>query len=100
VPPRLAREQLWFGAPRFTISVAAVDQDNAWIEGMLASLRDEPGFHLVSMRPAFCNAQTCATYDPALKRPIFVDERHFDPLWVRDHAGVFAPFSAAEPPAR
>ena len=98
VPPRLAREQLWFGEPRFSISAARVDQDNAWIEGMLSSLQSEPGFHLVSMRPAFCDAQRCATYDPALKRPIFVDERHFDPLWVRDHATVFAPFSGAERP--
>ena len=92
VPQRLERERYWFGEPRMTISMASVLADYGWIDPMFAEFKGTPGFHLVSLRPTLCDATACKVYDPALKRPIYVDERHFDPVWMAHHGDVFAPF--------
>ncbi len=97
VPQRLERERYWFGQPRLTISLESVLEDYAWIDPMFAEFKGVPGFHLVSLRPVLCDAATCKVYDPLLKRPIYVDERHFDPVWMALHGDVFAPFVVPEP---
>ena len=98
VPQRLERERYWFGAPRLTISMADVTARNAWIDGLLASLAGSPGFYLLSFRPLLCDGQSCRTWDASLARPVYVDERHFDPGWIEARGGIFAPFVGAGPP--
>ena len=100
VPQRLARERFWFGAPRMTISTASVHADFDWIDTMLAEFKGRPGFHLVSVRPLLCGALSCKVYDAALKRPVYLDGRHFDPVWITRHGDIFAPFVGTQPPAR
>ena len=92
VPQRLERERYWFGQPRLTISVTSVHEDHGWIDPMFAEFNGVAGFHLASLRPVLCNATTCRVYDSLLKRPIYVDERHFDPVWMAANGEVFSPF--------
>ncbi len=92
VPQRIERELFWFGTPRFHNSRQALLADNEWIDSLFAEFRDSPGYHLLSLRPALCDASTCKPYDPDLKRSIYVDDRHFDPVWMAKNGGIFTPF--------
>jgi peptidoglycan/LPS O-acetylase OafA/YrhL len=96
VPQRIERELYWFGTPRFKNSLASVIAENAWIDPLFASFRGVPGFHLVSLRPTLCHASDCDVYDAQLKRAIYIDDRHFDPVWMAAHGGVFTPFVQRE----
>jgi peptidoglycan/LPS O-acetylase OafA/YrhL len=96
VPQRLARERYWFGEPRFSISAASVAADYAWIDPMFAEFKGVQGYHLVSLRPTLCDATTCKVYDTVLKRPVYANDRHFDPIWMNAHGDIFAPFVQPE----
>jgi len=96
VPQRIERERYWFGAPRFTIPLASVIAEHAWIDGMFAALKGVPGFHLVSLRPTLCGPQVCQVYDATLQEPVYIDGLHFDPIWVKAHGGIFSPFVQLE----
>jgi peptidoglycan/LPS O-acetylase OafA/YrhL len=91
VPQRLERERFWFGAPRLSIDRASLVA-YAWIDVVLDELAPLPGFHRVSLRPALCDARTCEVWDAALGQPVFLDQSHFNPAWMRRHGDVFAPF--------
>lgn len=92
VPERLAREQFWYGSPRLTVPAATLVSQNAWLEPVFDALRDTPGFHRVSLRDKLCDAMVCQTFDKVLQRPIFLDESHFDPIWIAQQSDLFAPF--------
>ena len=92
VVPRLAREAFWHGDVRLTIDAQATLAQTAWIDKPLRALQAEAGFHLVSLRDRLCNESTCLVHDSTLKRPVYYDESHFDPVWIAENGGVFAPF--------
>ncbi len=94
VPERLARERFWYGSPRLTIPAATLVTQTAWFEPVFDALRGTPGFHRVSLRDKLCDATLCRTFDNALQRPIFLDESHFDPIWIAQQPELFAPFVA------
>ena len=95
VPQRLAREMFWFDQPRLTIDAASWRAESAWVDALFAELEAVPGFHLVSLREQLCNDTACRVYDSTMQRPIYMDESHFDPIWVAQNAGVLAPFVSA-----
>jgi peptidoglycan/LPS O-acetylase OafA/YrhL len=99
VPSRLAREWFWYGRPRLTIERAAVESANAWIEPMLDGLRAQRGFRRVSLRERLCDEHRCRVYDDTLKRPVYFDASHFDPVWIAENAGFFEPFVRRAAPA-
>ena len=92
VPKRLAREMFWYGEARLTIGAPAWRAQSAWIDTLFADLKARPGFHLVSLRDRLCNNVACRVYDSTLQRPIYVDQSHFDPLWIIENGHIFAPF--------
>lgn len=92
VPERLAREMFWYGAPRLSVPVSSLASQNAWLEPVFEAFRETPGFHRVSVRDRLCDAVSCRVHDSALQRPIFLDESHFDPVWIAAQADLFARF--------
>lgn len=92
VPERLAREQFWYGSPRLSVPVATLLTQTAWLEPLFDAFRGTPGFHRVSLRGNLCDATRCRVFDEALQRPIFIDESHFDPVWIAQQAELFTPF--------
>jgi peptidoglycan/LPS O-acetylase OafA/YrhL len=92
VAERVAREQFWYGEVRLTLPVPALQAQTAWIEPLFKGLESSPGFHRVSLRPRLCSQGECRAYDEQLKRPIYFDESHFDPLWIEHQADLFARF--------
>lgn len=100
VARRLERERFWFGQPRLFIDPRTVVADNAWVDPLLAGLRDtQPRFFLESLRGVLCNAARCRVHDATLQRPIYTDESHFDPVWIAENAGFLAPHVQADAPA-
>ena len=92
VAPRLAREAFWYGDARLAIDARSTQASTAWIDVPLQALRAEAGFHLVTLRDRLCNELTCRVYDSTLKRPVYYDESHFDPVWIAENGSIFAPF--------
>ena len=95
VMPRLAREAFWHGDARLTIDARSTLAQTAWIDAQFRALQAEAGFHLVSLRDRLCNESTCRVYDSTLKRPVYSDESHFDPMWIAENGNIFAPFVTA-----
>jgi SGNH domain (fused to AT3 domains) len=93
VPERLAREIFWYGAPRLSVPASSLASQNAWLEPVFDAFRDTAGFHRVSLRGRLCDAAMCRVYDTALQRPIYIDESHFDPIWIATQADLFARFA-------
>lgn len=91
VPQRLERERYWFGAPRLTIDLASLETET-WMDGLFTELERQRGFHVVSLRPRLCDSKVCRVYDAELRRPVFLDESHFDPVWIAHNGDVLAPF--------
>lgn len=100
VPERLAREAFWWGEPRLAIDVRAFDAATAWLEPLLERLAGRAGFHRVGLRATLCGTRHCRVWDSALGRPVFLDESHFDPVWIAAQEGVFAPWVQAGAPRR
>lgn len=100
VPERLAREQFWHGAPRYTIERSTLTAANAWVDALFERLRAQPGFHRVSLRDTLCDERRCRVYDTTLARPVYMDESHFDPLWIAENARFFEPFVQRDRPPR
>jgi peptidoglycan/LPS O-acetylase OafA/YrhL len=92
VADRVAREQFWYGQVRLSLPVSALHAQTDWMEPLFKGLEATPGFHRVSLRRRLCDARSCRVYDEALKRPIYYDESHFDPLWIEHQADLFARF--------
>jgi peptidoglycan/LPS O-acetylase OafA/YrhL len=92
VPERLAREQFWYGEPRLAANLKSLREQTAWIDPLFRELESRPGFHVVSLRDRLCDGETCRLYDAQLKRPIYLDESHFDPVWIATQADLFARF--------
>lgn len=98
VPERLAREAFWWGVPRLAIDARSVGELTGWLEPLFERLVARPGFHRVSLRGALCDAQRCRVWDAALRRPIYLDESHFDPVWVAAQDSLFVPWVQAQAP--
>lgn len=92
VADRVAREQFWYGEVRLSVPASTLEAQTGWMEPLFKGFESTPGFHRVSLRDRLCNAQSCRVYDEALKRPIYYDESHFDPLWIEQQADLFARF--------
>jgi peptidoglycan/LPS O-acetylase OafA/YrhL len=92
VPERLARELYWHGEVRSTVPRAMLTAQTAWLEPLFDTLRGTPRFHRVSLRDVLCDADRCRLYDTVLKRPVFFDESHFDPVWIAQQHTLFAPY--------
>lgn len=92
VPERLAREVFWYGDPVLSVPAASVVEQTAWFEPLFDEFRSTPGFHRVSLRDVLCDRVTCRVYDTTLRRPIFLDQSHFDPIWMAQQSGLFAAF--------
>lgn len=92
VADRVAREQFWYGQVRLSVPAAARQAQTAWMEPLFKGLEASPGFHRVSLWPRLCGTVSCRVYDEQLKRPIYFDESHFDPLWIEQQADLFARF--------
>ena len=95
VADRVAREQFWYGQVRLRLPAAALRAQTGWMEPLFEGLGSTLGFHRVSLRGRLCNETVCRVYDDALKRPIYYDESHFDPLWIERQADLFARFMKA-----
>jgi hypothetical protein len=95
IPRRLLRERFWFGKARFELDRAVVEADNAWIDPFFAELDKQPRFHRLSLRDTLCDARKCKVYDPELRRSIYSDGMHFDPLWIAQRGVIFDPFVRA-----
>lgn len=93
VPERIERERFWYGQTRLVIDERTIAQKTGWLEPLWRELRSLPGFHLVSVNDRLCADGVCKVYDAELKRPVYIDETHFDPLWMARHGGVLAPFA-------
>lgn len=93
VPERISRENFWFGHTRLQIDEASMGELAGWLSPLFDSLNGQPGFHLVSLKSRLCAGTVCKVYDAELKRPVYLDESHFDPLWIARHGGVFEPFT-------
>jgi peptidoglycan/LPS O-acetylase OafA/YrhL len=98
VAKRLARERFWYGQPRLSIDRAALREATAWLDPLLDELGRRPGFRRVSLRETLCDERRCRVYDDTLRRPIYTDESHFDPVWVAENASFLAAFTRREPP--
>lgn len=92
VPERLARERFWYGAPRLSIPVSTLIAQTTWFEPLFEAFQGTPGFHRISLRDKLCNRASCRAFDETLQRPIFLDESHFDPIWIAQQAELFAAF--------
>ncbi|HEY0817439.1 MAG TPA: acyltransferase family protein [Rhizobacter sp.] len=92
VPERLARELYWHGEVRSTVALATLSAQTAWLEPLFDALRGTPRFHRVSLRDVLCDTQRCRLYDSVLKRPVFFDESHFDPVWIAQQRTLFAAY--------
>lgn len=92
VPERVARERFWHGEVRASIPLQSLVDQTGWLEPLLQALSGRAGFHRVSLRERLCDATRCRVYDPAIERPIYVDNSHFDPVWLADNATLFAAF--------
>jgi peptidoglycan/LPS O-acetylase OafA/YrhL len=92
VPERLAREMFWHGHTRLSVPVSTLAEQSAWLESLFDAFRGVPGFHRVSLRDTLCDAVSCRVYDTQLQRPIFLDQSHFDPIWIAQQTELFAAF--------
>jgi peptidoglycan/LPS O-acetylase OafA/YrhL len=92
VPERLAREAFWWGAPRLEIDRRSVAELHGWLEPLFERLAQRPGFHRVSVRDTLCGPERCRVWDAALRRPVYLDQSHFDPVWIAAQAGLFTPW--------
>ncbi|MGY4828023.1 acyltransferase family protein [Sphaerotilaceae bacterium SBD11-9] len=92
VPERIAREQFWFGQTRLVIEEASIGELTGWLMPLFDAMKGQPGFHPVDLNGRLCAAGVCQVYDTGLKRPIYVDDSHFDPVWIATNGGAFAPF--------
>jgi peptidoglycan/LPS O-acetylase OafA/YrhL len=92
VADRVAREQFWYGQVRLTLPVSTLQAQTAWMEPLFKGLAPLPGFHRASLWPRLCREGSCRVYDEQLKRPIYYDESHFDPLWIEHQTDLFARF--------
>lgn len=99
VPRRIARERFWHGEPRLAIERRAVTEANAWVDALFDELGKRPRFYRVSLRDTLCDALRCRVYDDTLGRPVYIDDSHFDPVWIAENARFFEPFVQREPPA-
>ncbi|MET0334238.1 MAG: acyltransferase family protein [Rhizobacter sp.] len=92
VPERITREMFWRGKVELAIDQASFGATVAWLTPLFEELQALPRFHLLSLEDRLCTAGACSVFDAERKRPIFIDESHFDPVWITHNAGVFAPF--------
>ena len=92
VPERIARENFWHGRTRLAIDERSVAGLAGWLTPLFEALIPQRGFHLVSLNDKLCSGSVCEVYDTQLQRPIYVDESHFDPVWIARNGGVFTPF--------
>ena len=95
VPARLAREAFWYGQARLVTDAHVSHAQTLWTEELFMSLKARPAFHLVSVRDRLCDVSACRVYDNTLRRPVYIDESHFDPLWIAENGAFFAPFVRA-----
>lgn len=95
VPERIERERHWYGQVRLRIDERVIAERSGWLTPLFDELRGMERVHVVSFNPALCRMGTCEVYDAALQRPVFVDESHFDPVWIARHGGALAPFAQA-----
>ncbi|MBC7993960.1 MAG: hypothetical protein H7Z15_12045, partial [Rhizobacter sp.] len=93
VPERIARELFWYGKVHLSVPMPSVIAQNLWLEPVFDAFRDTPGFHRISVRDRLCDSASCRVHDTALQRPIFIDESHFDPVWLAAQADLFARFA-------
>lgn len=92
VPERLVRESFWYGEPRLVIDQLSVAEQGRWLEPLFTAMKGRLGFYAVSLNDRLCDGSVCKVFDTELGRPVYVDESHFDPVWVANNAGAFAPF--------
>lgn len=92
VPERLAREAFWWGTPRLTIDARSVADLTGWMEPLFDRFAGRAGFGRVSLRERLCDAAHCRVWDGALRRPIYLDQSHFDPVWIAAQEALFAPW--------
>ena len=95
VPARLAREMFWYGHTQLTIDERSLRAQTAWVDALFIAFKTEPGFRLVSVRDKLCSNSACRVYDSTLRRPVYLDNSHFDPVWITENADFFAPFVQA-----
>ncbi|HET7793601.1 MAG TPA: SGNH hydrolase domain-containing protein, partial [Rhizobacter sp.] len=95
VPERIARERFWFGEVRLQIDARTLVEQTGWLTPLFEELRGRPGFHLIDLNDQLCTGQVCKVYDSELKRPVYIDESHFDPVWMSTHGDALAPFARA-----
>lgn len=87
-PKKLERDYFWHGRIDARLDSAWFFAENREYDDLFRALQAEPGFSLLSMRPALCERQRCLTYDQSAGLSIFKDRDHFNPLWIRAHGGV------------
>lgn len=94
VPEHAARERFWHGEVRLTIPLQSLLDQTQWMEPLLERLQAKPGFHRVSLRERLCKDSSCRILDSELNRPIYVDDSHFDPIWITNNADFLTEFAA------
>jgi len=94
IPEHAARERFWHGEVRLTIPLQSLLDQTQWMEPLLQRLQTTPGFHRASLRERLCKDSSCRILDKELNRPIYVDDSHFDPIWITNNADFLTEFAA------
>lgn len=93
VPEHAARELFWHGEVRYAIARQSQVEQTQWMEPLLQGLQSRHGFHRLSLVERLCDDTSCRILDKRLKRPIYVDDSHFDPVWITNNADSLRPFA-------
>ncbi|HEV7813611.1 MAG TPA: SGNH hydrolase domain-containing protein, partial [Janthinobacterium sp.] len=93
VPRRISRNLFWFGKSENSFDASAFFSLNKEYDELFATLAGNPYFTLLSLRPQLCRLERCAIYDEKMMLPIFKDNDHFNPQWIRQNGGIFVPLA-------
>ena len=63
-----------------------------YITDVANSLANEQGFNTLDLRELMCSGSTCNTLDKLTGTPVFIDNNHFSPDWIRRHGDVFSSY--------
>jgi len=89
VPKKLERDMFWHDRIATRVDSAWLFDENREYDGMFRSLQGDPGFSVLSFRPALCGQGGCTAYDSAARMSIFRDRDHFNPRWIVDNGNIF-----------
>lgn len=94
LPTTSMRRHFWGWPQRNTFSDIHATSAPApdYIADVLARLAGESRLSRVNLRQSICTGADCSALDTATGAPVFTDNNHYSPDWMRRHGDVFAPY--------